>query len=81
MVPISVPGMYGWGNPSAQLPGVFKSSPSHRSGLGAPFFVGKPRRSDLPSSPRTKHSRRLGAPMTRGTAGLARWAGIGAARQ
>jgi hypothetical protein len=40
MVLISVPDMYGWGNPSAQLPGVLGSSPSHRSGLGASFFVG-----------------------------------------
>jgi hypothetical protein len=39
MVSVSVPGMYGWGNPSSQLPGVLGSSPYHRSGLGAPFFV------------------------------------------
>ena len=81
MVSVSVPGMYGCGNPSAQLPGVLGSSPSHRSGLGAPFFVAKPCSYDLPSSTKTRHPRRLGAPMTRGTAGLASWAGLGAARQ
>jgi hypothetical protein len=43
MVSVSVPAMDGWGNPSAQLRGVLGLSPSHRSGLGAPFFVGKPR--------------------------------------
>jgi hypothetical protein len=43
MVSVSVPGMYGWGNSSSQLLGVLGSSPYHRSGLGAPFFVGKPR--------------------------------------
>ena len=43
MVSISVPGMYGWGNPSTQLPGVLGSSPYHRRGLGTPFFVGKVR--------------------------------------
>jgi hypothetical protein len=43
MVSISVPGIYGWGNPSAQLPGVLGLSPYHRSGLGAPFLCGKPR--------------------------------------
>jgi hypothetical protein len=43
MVSVSVPGMYGWGNPSAQLSGVLRSSLYHRSGLGALFFVGKPR--------------------------------------
>jgi hypothetical protein len=43
MVSVSVPGMYGWGNPSSHLPGVLGSSPYHRSGLGAPFFVGTPR--------------------------------------
>jgi hypothetical protein len=42
MVSVSVSGMYGWGNPSSQLPGVLGSSPYHRRGLGAPFFVGKP---------------------------------------
>jgi hypothetical protein len=50
MVSISVPGMYGWGNPSAQLLGVLRSSPSHRSGLGAPFFVGETASLRLPSS-------------------------------
>jgi hypothetical protein len=48
MVSVRVPGMYGWGNPSSQLPGVLGSSPSHRSGLGTPFFVGKPRSYDNP---------------------------------
>ena len=48
MVSVSVPGMYGWGNPSSQLPGVLGSSPYHRSGLGAPFFMAKPRRYDIP---------------------------------
>jgi hypothetical protein len=40
MVSVRVPGIYGWGNPSAQLPGVLGSSPYHRSGLGAPFLWG-----------------------------------------
>ena len=80
MVSISVPGIYGWGNPPAQLPGVLRSSPSHRSGLGTPFFVGQPRSDDLPSSTRTKYSGRLGVPTTRGSAGRARWAWLGTAR-
>jgi hypothetical protein len=80
MVSVSVPGMYGWGNPSSQLPGVLGSSPSHRSGLRAPFFVGKPRSYAPPLSTRTKHSRRLGVPRTRGSAGRAHWAWLGAAR-
>jgi len=81
MVSVSVPGMYGWGNPSAQLPGVLGSSAYHRSGLGTPFFVGQPRSDDLPSSTRTKHARQLGVPRTRGSAGCARWAWLGAVRQ
>ena len=80
MVSVSVPGMYGWGNSSSQLPGVLGSSPYHRSGLGAPFFVGEPCRYDSPSSTRTKHPRRLSVPMTRGSAGLARWAWLGTAK-
>jgi hypothetical protein len=80
MVSVSVPGMYGRGNPSSQLPGVLGSSPYHRNGLGAPFFVVKPHRYDLPSSTRTRHPRELSVPMTRGSAGLARWAWLGAAR-
>jgi hypothetical protein len=71
MVSVSVPGLYGWGNPSAQLLGVLGPSPDHRSGLGAPFFVGKPCSYDIPSSTRTRHSRRLGVPRTRGSAGRA----------
>jgi hypothetical protein len=80
MVSISVPGMSGWGNPSAQLPGVLGSSAYHRSGLGTPFFMAKPPRYDISSSTRTTHPRRLGVPMTRGSAGRAQWAGLGAAR-
>jgi hypothetical protein len=49
MVSVSVPGMYGWGNPPAQLPGVLGSSPYHRSGLGAPFLWGN---RVVPTSPR-----------------------------
>ena len=71
MVSISVPGMYGWGNPSTQLPGVLGSSPSHRSGLGALFFVGNPRRYIPSSSPRTQPPRQLSGPMTKGSAGPA----------
>ena len=48
MVSISVPGMDGWGNPSVQLRGVLGLSPPHRSGLGAPFFMAKPRRDAPP---------------------------------
>ena len=48
MVSASVPGMSGCGNPSSQLPGVPESSPSHRSDLGAPFFMAKPRRDTPP---------------------------------
>ena len=55
MVSISVPGMDGWGNPSVQLRGVLGSFPYNRSGLGTPFFVGKPCRDDSPSSIRTRH--------------------------
>jgi hypothetical protein len=38
MVSVSVPGMYGWGNPSFQLLGALGSSPDHRRGLGALFL-------------------------------------------
>ena len=48
MVSISVPGMDGWGNSPSQLRGVLGLSPSHRSGLGAPFFMAKPRRDTPP---------------------------------
>ena len=81
MVPISVPGMYGWGNPSAQLPGVLGPSPSHRSGLGAPFFVGQPRHYALTSLTRTNPPSQFRGLLTKGSAGLARWTWIGAARQ
>jgi hypothetical protein len=69
MVSVSVPGMYGWGNSSSQLLGVLGSSPSHRSGLGAPFFCGETASLRPPPSTRTRHPRRLGVPMTRGSAG------------
>jgi len=70
MVSISVPGMDGWGNPSVQLRGVLGLSPPHRSSLGAPFFMAKPRRDAPPSSTRTTHPRRLGVPMTRAALGM-----------
>jgi hypothetical protein len=54
MVSVSVPGIDGWGNPSAQLRGVLGLSPSHRSGLGAPFFMAKPRRDAPPRQPRQR---------------------------
>jgi hypothetical protein len=71
MVSVSVPGMSGWGNPSSQLPGGLGLSPSHRSGLGAPFFMAKLRRDAPPSSTKTTHPRRLGVPMTRAALGMA----------
>jgi len=40
MASVSVPRIYGWGNPYARLPGAWGSSPSHGEGLQAPFLLG-----------------------------------------
>ncbi len=71
MVSVSVPGMYGWGNPDSQLPGALGASPYHRRGLGAPFLLSPSERvktlafrSSRPSLPRAALERE--GPRTRG---------------
>jgi hypothetical protein len=80
MVSVSVPGMYGWGNPSfpaARRPWIV-SIPQER--FRGAFFMAKPRHYALPSSTRTNPPSQCSGPLTKGRAGLAPWAGLGAAR-
>lgn len=41
MVSVNVPGMHGWSNPYASLPGAFGHSLWQKGGLPAPFLFGR----------------------------------------